>query len=164
MRGLVTLAAAFALPDRFPGRDLIVLSAFVVVLGTLVIQGFTLKPLMRLLNLPPDRAVDEDVSRARTRALEAGLKLLEGIDSPKAEAIRRELLATREVASDAGSPQGATIHDRLRLKVLGVQRETLLAMRRDGEIGDEAYHRLQEEYDWAELSAAPAGTFQPLTT
>ena len=46
MRGLVTLATAFALPQQFPGRDLIVLCAFCVVLGTLVIQGFTLRPLM----------------------------------------------------------------------------------------------------------------------
>ena len=44
MRGLVTLATAFALPPQFPGRDLIVLCAFCVVLGTLVIQGFTLRP------------------------------------------------------------------------------------------------------------------------
>jgi CPA1 family monovalent cation:H+ antiporter len=39
MRGLVTLATAFALPPQFPGRDLIMLCAFCVVLGTLVIQG-----------------------------------------------------------------------------------------------------------------------------
>jgi monovalent cation/hydrogen antiporter len=49
MRGLITLATAFALPQQFPGRDLIVLCVFCVVLGTLVIQGFTLPPLMRLL-------------------------------------------------------------------------------------------------------------------
>jgi hypothetical protein len=42
MRGLITLATAFALPQQFPGRDLIVLCAFCVVLGTLVIQGCTL--------------------------------------------------------------------------------------------------------------------------
>ena len=48
MRGLITLATAFALPQQFPGRDLIVLCAFCVVLGTLVIQGFTLLPGHRL--------------------------------------------------------------------------------------------------------------------
>src|SRR5262249_60563039 len=46
MRGLVTLATAFALPAGFPGRDPIVLTAFCVVLGTLVLQGMTLKPLL----------------------------------------------------------------------------------------------------------------------
>ena len=46
MRGIVSLAAAMALPPAFPYRDLIVLTAFAVVLGTLVIQGLTLKPLL----------------------------------------------------------------------------------------------------------------------
>src|SRR6195256_6190680 len=49
MRGIVTLAAAMALPQGFPYRDLIALTAFSVVLGTLLIQGLTLKPLMRAL-------------------------------------------------------------------------------------------------------------------
>ena len=59
MRGLITLATAFALPQQFPGRDLI------VVLGTLVIQGFTLRPLMRLLRFENDGAVERELSRAR---------------------------------------------------------------------------------------------------
>jgi CPA1 family monovalent cation:H+ antiporter len=37
-------------------------------------------------------------------------------------------------------------------------------LRSNGTIGDEAYHRLEEEIDWAELAASPAGRFQPLTT
>ena len=46
MRGIVTLAAAFALPENFPYRDLMLLTAFAVVLGSLVIQGLTLRPLI----------------------------------------------------------------------------------------------------------------------
>src|SRR5205085_9665594 len=46
MRGIVTLAAALALPEAFPYRNLIVVTAFSVVLGTLVIQGLTLNPLL----------------------------------------------------------------------------------------------------------------------
>jgi CPA1 family monovalent cation:H+ antiporter len=42
MRGIVTLAAALALPDGFPYRPFILLTAFTVVLGTLVLQGLTL--------------------------------------------------------------------------------------------------------------------------
>ena len=53
MRGLVTLVVAIALPAGFPGRDPIVLAAFAVVLGTLVLQGMTLKPLLRILNFDP---------------------------------------------------------------------------------------------------------------
>ena len=37
-------------------------------------------------------------------------------------------------------------------------------LREEGAIGDEAFHRLEEELDWAELDAAPAGSFQPLLT
>src|SRR5437899_2331366 len=57
MRGLVTLATAFALPSGFPGRDLIVLCAFCVVLGTLVIQGFTLRLLLDRLGFEADGGV-----------------------------------------------------------------------------------------------------------
>ena len=49
--GFFSLAAALALPTTFPYRDLIVLTAFAVVVGTLVIQGLTLKPLLRALDL-----------------------------------------------------------------------------------------------------------------
>jgi hypothetical protein len=55
MRRIVTLAEAMALPAASPYRDLIVLTAFSVVLGTLVIQGLTLKPLLRALNLHDPR-------------------------------------------------------------------------------------------------------------
>ena len=54
MRGLVTLATAFALPLDFPGRDPIVLTAFCVVLGTLVLQGMTLRPLLQRLKFDAD--------------------------------------------------------------------------------------------------------------
>ena len=73
MRGIVSLAAALALPSGFPYRDLIVLTAFFVVLGTLVIQGLTLEPLLRALNLHDDDPVGREVKAARERALRAGL-------------------------------------------------------------------------------------------
>jgi NhaP-type Na+/H+ or K+/H+ antiporter len=61
MRGIVTLAAALVLPAAFPFRDLIVLTAFFVVLGTLVLQGLTLKPLLRALDLRDDDPVGHEV-------------------------------------------------------------------------------------------------------
>jgi CPA1 family monovalent cation:H+ antiporter len=74
MRGLITLATAFALPQQFPGRDLIILCAFCVVLGTLVIQGFTLLPLMRLLRFEDDGAVERELSRARVAVMQAAAR------------------------------------------------------------------------------------------
>src|SRR4051794_12022854 len=93
MRGIVTLAAALALPPGFPYRDLIVLTAFSVVLGTLVIQGLTLKPLLRALNLRDDDPVGRELSSARERALRAALACLQQERSPLAEAVRQEFTA-----------------------------------------------------------------------
>ena len=78
MRGIVTLAAALALPAVFPFRDLIVLTAFSVVLGTLALQGLTLGPLLRVLDLRDDDPVGQEVAAARERALRAGLAAARG--------------------------------------------------------------------------------------
>src|ERR1700704_4682925 len=77
MRGLVTLATAFALPLDFPGRDLIVLCAFCVVLGTLVIQGLTLRPLLHLLDFKDDGTVERELSAARVSIMQAALDTLD---------------------------------------------------------------------------------------
>jgi CPA1 family monovalent cation:H+ antiporter len=162
MRGLVTLATAFALPEHFPGRDLIVLCAFCVVLGTLVIQGFTLKPLLRLLNIEDDGVVGREISQARVAVMQAALDSLDGDTSPAAAALRDQYSAARLVAEDQSEPQGATEYDQLRLRAIEAQRQALHDLRKQGRIGDEAFHRIQEELDWSELDAAPAGTFQSL--
>ncbi|MES1200597.1 MAG: cation:proton antiporter [Pseudomonadota bacterium] len=164
MRGLVTIATAFALPMGFPGRDLIVLAAFMVVLGTLVIQGLTVKPLLALLRFDPDVIVDQEISHARVAIMQTALDALIDETSVTATLVRKSYIAAQRVAEDEGMPQGATEEDRLRLKAIAAQRLTLQALRDRGEISDEAYHRLEEEIDWAELNAAPAGYFQPLTT
>ena len=73
MRGLVTLATAFALPSGFPHRDVIVLSAFIVVLGSLMIQGLTVGLLIKLLRLEPDNSLDAEISKARGAMVDAAL-------------------------------------------------------------------------------------------
>ena len=93
MRGLVALATAFALPPDFPGRDLIVLCAFCVVLGTLVIQGLTLRPLLLLLRLEGDGSVEREISRARVAMIQAALDCLDGDTSRPANAIRERYAA-----------------------------------------------------------------------
>ena len=67
-------------------------------------------------------------------------------------------LAAQVVAGDARYPQGPTEEDTLRLRAIEAQRQTLTVLRDRGQISDEAYHRLEEEIDWAELNAAPVGT------
>jgi monovalent cation/hydrogen antiporter len=164
MRGLITLATAFALPLDFPHRDSIVLVAFCVVLGTLVLQGLTLKPLLERLAFPADMALEEEVSRARVAVMQAAVASLDGDTSPAAGAVRQQYEAARMVATNPDHPQGATEYDKLRLRAIKGQRDLLHRLRAEGTIGDEAYHRIEEEIDWAELDASPAGRFQPLTT
>src|SRR6266516_1722677 len=71
MRGVVSLAAALALPvttasgGRFPGRDLLVFLTFAVILGTLVGQGLTLAPLIKWLGIRPDRHAEKEEIKTR---------------------------------------------------------------------------------------------------
>jgi NhaP-type Na+/H+ or K+/H+ antiporter len=164
MRGLITVAAALALPQGFPGRDPIVLAAFCVVLGTLVIQGLTVRPLLDLLKFQADNSVEEEVSRASVAIMDAAMKSLDGDESKAALVVRKQYAASRAVAENSEAPQAATEFDELRLRAIESQRYELDRLRRTGAIGDEAYHRLQEEIDWAELDASPVGRFQPLMT
>jgi NhaP-type Na+/H+ or K+/H+ antiporter len=164
MRGLVTLATAFALPENFPGRDLIVLSAFSVVLGTLVIQGLTIKPLIKLLKIEPDTTLDEEISLARTAMMDAALKTLEHADGDAANAVRAEYKAARRLAEDPSAPQADTEYDRLRMKAIAEERRVLAKFRQEGRISDDAFHHLEEELDWSELSAAPPRYLELLST
>ena len=109
MRGIVSLAAAMALPLAFPFRDLILLTAFSVVLGTLVLQGLTLKALLRALDLRDDDPVGHEVRTARERALHAGLASFAGDESALARAVREEFtahLAVEEAEADAAVRPG----------------------------------------------------------
>src|SRR6478609_1173421 len=162
MRGLVTLATAFALPLDFPGRDLIVLCAFCVVLGTLVIQGLTLRPLLHVLDFKDDGTVERELSAARVSIMQAALDSLDGDTSPAAAALRDQYHAARTTAGDESAPQAATAYDQLRLRAIKAQRQALHRLRAQRSIGDEVFHRLEEELDWSELDASPPGRFQPL--
>src|SRR2546426_4677888 len=122
MRGLVTLATAFALPSGFSGRDLIGLSAFCVGLGTLVIQGFTLRPLLDHLGFEADRGVGREISRGRLGIMQAALDTLVEERSSAAAAVRDGYLAAREVAASPEGPPGGTAPDRLRLPANTAQR------------------------------------------
>jgi len=156
MRGLVTVATALALPREFPGRDLIVLSAFTVVLGTLILQGFTMRPLIALLRIDADASLDEDVSQARAAMLDAALTVLADVPGEGAAALRAEYGATRAASVDRSRPM--TEHDRLRLQAIAAERGLLIEWRSQGRIQDDAFHVLEDELDRAELHAGSLGT------
>lgn len=169
MRGTVTLAAALALPTGrdgvppFPHRDLILFTAFSVVLGTLVLQGMTLRPLMSYLRLADDGAVDREVRLARVETLRAAVSVLHRApDGETAALLRRrfELRLRHAEAELDGGPHdsvnapGELSRDADRLRAaMAAQRRRLSSLRSSGTIGDDAFHQIEEELDWAELAA-----------
>jgi CPA1 family monovalent cation:H+ antiporter len=163
MRGIVTLAAALALPggapgQAFPYRDLITLCAFCVVVTTLIFQGMTLRPLMSLISLQDDGSVEREVRIARIETARAALKVLEEERlHPSADMLRREYEG--RVRSGGGEPDhprtelgGQTLPDIQRRAVM-VQRQVLLELREKSIIGDDAFHAAEEEIDLLELTA-----------
>jgi monovalent cation/hydrogen antiporter len=159
MRGIVSLAAAMALPLAFPYRDLIVLTAFSVVLGTLAIQGLTLKPLLRVLDLHDNDPVGRELRAARERALRAGLASFASDRSPIADVVRQEFtahLAYERADGDAGDALPSA-HTEIHRGALRAARQAVLAMRANDEIGDDAFHQMEEELDWLEMAGSGKG-------
>jgi monovalent cation/hydrogen antiporter len=166
MRGLVTLAAALALPDgsgnlpAFPYRDLIVLTAFAVVLGTLVIQGFTLRLLLMMLGLDDDdSSVESEIRAGRVEMFRAALATVDNNDNVVAADLRREYseLLQRVDGSGGLSEEQHQSEVALRTGARNAAREKLNALRTSGAIGEEAFQQLEAELDLIELEADVRG-------
>ena len=159
MRGIVTLAAALALPAAFPGRDLVLFTAFSVVLVTLVLQGGTLAPLMRLLRLEDDGTIEGEIRRARAETARAGLEALQGAGEDEMTVLlTRKYEARLRRADGAGATAAEQVDDLSRYaealrRAQGAERRKLLELRDRGVIGDDAFHRVEEELDRADLHA-----------
>jgi CPA1 family monovalent cation:H+ antiporter len=153
-RGLVTVATALALPQSFPERGMLLFAAFTVTLGTLLIQGLTLRPLVLALRVPEDTAVDREVRHARLATVQAALAALSEDRGEEAEVLRARLQGESQAAGEGQDTLGPPdlSSTALREKILAVRRDRLLALRSDGVIGDDAFHRLEEELDFADLA------------
>lgn len=162
MRGIVTLAAALALPDgsaatSFPYRDLIILCAFCVVLTTLVLQGMTLRPLLVWVGLKDDGTVDRETRLARVETARAALRALEGQPSRPAIDAMRRAYETRVRMGEAQSKenpgeQAADELGALATRIIAAQRAALVDLRARWIIGDDAFHAAEEEIDLLELT------------
>lgn len=171
-RGVITLAAIFALPQDFPNRELLVFCALIVVLVTLVGQGLTFAPLVRWLGL---RADQKDKARlrneARSAAVQAALNRLDDIqeeqhDNVEDEAIeqmrkqlqvrldryRRRLDLLEQVESQE-VPQSPQYEAALMVRqaVIDAEREELLRWRDAGRLSDDNLRILNRELDHEEL-------------
>ena len=169
MRGVVSLAAAFALPfvltggSPFPGRNYILFLTFCVILTTLVFQGLTLPLVIRKLGIESDGSTDEEERLARLKANQAAIELLkqltangkfsqDAINRLRAEYDERveqlELCADNpdECRGEIATPQ----YQRLQQKALDTERETIIHLRNQRVINDDALRRIQRDLDLAE--------------
>ena len=169
MRGVVSLAAAFALPlaltdgSSFPGRDYILFFAFSVIFTTLILQGLTLPLLIRKLGITHDVEADEEERRARLEANNAAIELIEklranGKFSPDAVARLRaeyderveQLQLCAENPDDCRGEIATPQYQRLQRKALRVERQTIIRLRNERVINDDALRRIQRDLDLAE--------------
>jgi monovalent cation/hydrogen antiporter len=175
MRGAVSLAAALALPfatdagAAFPSRDLIIFLAFSVILATLVLQGLTLAPLIRVLGLHgrEDELELEEIE-ARLLAADAALDRIDELASEEwalddtverlrgAYRYRQRRFRARSSQRDFdGGLAGDGIdyetrseaYQRLVRELLERQRDVLITLRDRGEINDRVLRRLERELD-----------------
>jgi CPA1 family monovalent cation:H+ antiporter len=171
MRGVVSLAAALALPltldsgAPFPERDLVIFLTFSVILATLVGQGLTLPWLIRRLGVGDDGTADHEELHAREAAVEAALARLDGLAEEwpgHMELIvnlrERHEHATEHLEHDheAGTvplDQEQVEHAIIQKAVIDAQRLAVIDLRDRGVISDEALRRVERGLDLEELRA-----------
>jgi monovalent cation/hydrogen antiporter len=152
MRGFVTIATAFALPDSFPHRDTVVLTAFCVVLTTLVLQGLTLGPMVKRLGLDQTEEAQVELASARVALARTALDSVTDERGPEVENLRYRLSLKLQRCMD-GQQCGPI--DRLRdlgLVAIRAERSELENLRSEDQISPTTYLGLQEQLDWNELT------------
>jgi CPA1 family monovalent cation:H+ antiporter len=164
MRGIVSVAAALALPlslnngEPFPHRDLIIFLTFVVIAVTLVLQGLTLAPLIRKLNVGTDWSAHEEEGHAKLALTKAAIAAIdevaraENIPQDLAERIRAEFAEKVELALDRGEVlhRGEDPAKRLRRAAIRAERRELIRIWRENQISDDVLHHLEEDLDYQE--------------
>lgn len=166
MRGVVSLAAALALPFTiqgsisFPNRDLIIFLTFCVIFSTLILQGFTLRPLIKFLGITADGKAAEEEQQAR---LAIASSLIEHIEENYSLGLSDEVLnqiktkyeiriqrmrrdATERRMNDEQINQFHSIQQEL----LNVERNMVISLNRSGQIPDEVLRKLEYELDLEE--------------
>ncbi len=174
MRGVISLAAAIALPHTLAGgapfaqRELIIFLAFSVILVTLVLQGLTLPPLIRALGLAGVAIRDPEEEEARRVIVEAALSHLEKVressDTGFADVFDdlelhyQERLATMtEEDADIHSARHRRYVE-LSRELFRIERQTAVRLRNERRINDELLRQLERELDLAEAQLLPDGS------
>ncbi|MEW9549286.1 Na+/H+ antiporter [Nonomuraea sp. NPDC050783] len=174
MRGVVSLAAAFALPPDVPPRDraLVLFLTFTTVIGTLLIQGTTFPALIRRLGVSGEQEQYEDrlaEAAAQQAALEAGLAELERlvaeqegepdeiqrqvIDQLREKSWRRSLSAWERLGGGTGQGGAETpsnLYRRLRRDMLQAERQVFVRLRDERRLDDEVLREVMAQLDFEE--------------
>jgi CPA1 family monovalent cation:H+ antiporter len=171
MRGVVSLAAALALPlvtatgTPFPKRDLILFLTFCVILVTLVLQGLTLPVLIRWLKIVEDDGSEREEMEGRLRAAEAAMARIEELaaqDDVPAEAEMIQWLRTQYQdrarrlsaccgAMDKGDYEQLAAFRYVQNEVISAERRTAIRLRNQGVINDEVLNRIERDLDLEEV-------------
>jgi CPA1 family monovalent cation:H+ antiporter len=169
MRGVVTLAAASAIPRvtesgaLFPGRSEIIFLAFCVTVATLLLHGLTLPWVIRRLGVQSRESHQDALAEADAihTATQAALQRLETVSDGAPDSVTSRLRRLAEHRSHSvwerlGRPETelgeapSVIYRRLRLEMLAAERETLVGLRDIGRIDDEVLTRTLHDLDLEE--------------
>ncbi|GGK79179.1 Na+/H+ antiporter [Planomonospora parontospora subsp. parontospora] len=171
MRGVVSLAAAFAVPEDFPGRATLLFLTFTVVIGTLLLQGLSFPALIRRLRVSNEQeAFADDLAEAGAQQAAAAAALArldelvadgvadvhrEVVEQLRLRAERRTLSAWERLGGGTG-PGGedtpGTVYRRLRREMLAAEREVFVRLRDERRIDDEVLRRVMHELDFEEAT------------
>ncbi len=176
MRGVVSLAAALALPlfdsmeHPFPYRNLILFITFSVILMTLVVQGLSLPLLIKFLGLPPDAPGDEE-KNLRLHLSYSAIEFIEG-NYAQEDATRDALhhiktkyerqidkINHRMLTADLSrhSEDVFREYNKLQLHMINFERRELKSLRRRNQYADEILRKVEYELDLEEAALRNAG-------
>ncbi|GAA4700875.1 Na+/H+ antiporter [Nocardioides conyzicola] len=148
MRGVVTLAAAFLIPDDTADREVLFAIAFTVVAGTLLIQGLTLPWFARVLKVPAPDPLDDALARATLlqQASKAAIQELDKIEYDDQTGVcdlirqrldQRNFAAWERLGTTADQESPAALYYRIRMQMINAERSRILEIRRSGTIASE---------------------------
>ncbi len=148
MRGVVTLAAAFVIPETAPHREVLLLVAFTTVAGTLLVQGLSLPVLATILRVPPPDPAEDALARAALlqQATDAGFARLEEMDYDdhhgvseqlRARLDQRSFAAWEQLSTSVGEETPSELYSRIRGEMIDAERAEVLTERSKGTVPSE---------------------------
>jgi CPA1 family monovalent cation:H+ antiporter len=148
MRGVVTLAAAFVIPEDTEHREVLLLIAFTVVAGTLFVQGLSLPWVARTLHVPSPDPLDDALARASLlqQASKAGFKELDRMETDDPHGVldqvrqrveHRNFAAWERLSTTAGQESPSDLYARVRLAMIEAERARVLEIRSTGTVASD---------------------------